>query len=128
MPRTRRRVPPPQTVEETQVITEEPVDPGPPMPPAPLEEPPPNRELWPWLLVLLGLVLAGIAAAYFATHHKKKHQAQTTTAVVTTAAAQTLAPLPQRKPPKVVEAAVPKVTGLQAPDALKALTKANLVG
>src|SRR4051794_40548395 len=111
------------------VVVDEAVPAGPPMPPAPYEEPPPNREIWPWLLVLLGLVLAGIAAAYFATNHKKKHQAQpATTAVVTTAPAQTVAPLPPSKPPKIVEIAVPKVTGLQAPEALQALQKANLVG
>jgi beta-lactam-binding protein with PASTA domain len=36
-------------------------------PGAPPEEPPPERELWPWLLVLIVLVLAGLTAAWFAT-------------------------------------------------------------
>jgi beta-lactam-binding protein with PASTA domain len=38
---------------------------GPPAPPP--GEPPPDRELWPWLLVLAVLLLAGLAAAWYAT-------------------------------------------------------------
>src|SRR3954452_12897929 len=41
---------------------------GPPVPPP--EAPPPGRELWPWLLVLLVLVIAGLAAAWYATKDK----------------------------------------------------------
>jgi eukaryotic-like serine/threonine-protein kinase len=95
------------------------------MPGAPLEAPPPDRELWPWLLVLLALVLVGLGAAYFATRDKHK---QAPVRTVTTVA-QTVAPLTQRTTPKpAVEATVPKVVGLQAPAALKALTQAGLTG
>src|SRR4051812_22243814 len=99
------------------------------MSPAPFEEPPPNREIWPWLLVLLALVIVGIGAAYFATRDKDKKKAQPATQTVTTVA-QTVAPLPQTTAPKphVVESAVPKVVGLQAPVALKALEKQGLTG
>jgi serine/threonine-protein kinase len=119
----RRRVAP---ADETAVIVEEAPPGPPPMPGAPLEEPPPNRELWPWLLVLLGLVLAGIAAAYLISRDKNEHTQPTTRA---TTVAQTVAPLPQTKPmPAVVEAAVPNVVGLQAPIALNKLAKGGLTG
>jgi eukaryotic-like serine/threonine-protein kinase len=119
----RRRVAP---TDETTVIVEEAPPGPPPLPGAPLEEPPPNRELWPWLLVLLGLVLAGIAAAYLISRDKNKHTQPTTQA---TTVAQTVAALPQAKPtPAVVEATVPNVVGLQAPAALNKLTEAGLTG
>ena len=51
--------------DETAVTVEERRLAGPP--PGPPVDPPPDRELWPWLLVLLVLVLAGIAVVYFAT-------------------------------------------------------------
>ena len=41
---------------ETAVLVRKP---PPPMPEAPLEEPPPDRDLWPWLVVLVALVIAG---------------------------------------------------------------------
>src|SRR4051812_28624361 len=70
----RVRRPLPSATAETRVIVEEPAapPPGPPMPGAPLEEPPPNRELWPWLLVLLALVIAGIVVAVLLSRDDKK--------------------------------------------------------
>ena len=116
--------------DETQVVVEEEaVDPPlePPLPGAPLEEPPPDRHLWPWLLVLLVLVLGGLAAALLISRDDKK-DTQPTTQTATTAA-QTVAPLPQTTTkPAVVEVSVPKVVGLKAPEALKALTGAGLTG
>lgn len=52
MATTRRRRSGP--TDDTRTLVQGPVAPGPPMPGAPLEEPPPDRDLWPWLLVLLG--------------------------------------------------------------------------
>ena len=91
------------------------------MPEAPLEDPPPDRDLWPWLVVVVALVFAGIAAAWFAT---RGENTRTVTQTVTT-----VAPLPQRaRKPAVVEATVPRLVGLQAPDALRALVQAGLTG
>jgi serine/threonine-protein kinase len=127
MPRVRRPLPP--ATAETQVIVEEPVSapPGPPMPGAPLEEPPPNRELWPWLLVLLGLVIAGIVVAVLLSRDDKKSSPSSTQSATTQA--QTVAPLPRTTlTPSVVEGTVPKLVGLQAPAALEALAAAGLMG
>ena len=127
MPRVRRPLPP--ATAETQVIVEEPVSapPGPPMPGAPLEEPPPNRELWPWLLVLLGLVIGGIVVAVLLSRDDKKTSPSSTQPATTQA--QTVAPLPRTTPtPSVVEGTVPKLVGLQAPAALEALAAAGLTG
>ena len=87
------------------------------MPGAPIEEPPPDRELWPWLLVLVALVIAGIAAAWCASRGEK-----TPDRLTQTVRRRTVAPLPRTTPkPAVVEATVPKLVGLQAPAALEAL-------
>jgi beta-lactam-binding protein with PASTA domain len=103
---------------ETTVLVRKP---PPPMPEAPREDPPPDRDLWPWLVVVATLVIAGIAAAWFAT---RGGNTRTITQTVTT-----VPPLPQRAPkPAVVEATVPKLVGLQSPDALQALVRAGLTG
>jgi len=66
--------PPPPPPEPT-----EPLSPAGPLPPA---EPPPERELWPWLLALAIVVLGGLAALIvFATHHH--HKKRTVTVVAT---------------------------------------------
>jgi beta-lactam-binding protein with PASTA domain len=102
---------------------------GPPAPPPlPPGELPPERELWPWMLVLLALVLAGLAAAYFATRDDKK---SSNAATVTTTLAQTVAPAPARTVPKPAApagAAVPVLVGKPAPAALQTLRKLGLSG
>jgi beta-lactam-binding protein with PASTA domain len=130
--KSRRR---PRTVvapaEETAVIVEEVGPPAPP--PLPPGELPSERELWPWMLVLLALVLVGLAAAYFVARDDKKGAKSTT---VTTTLAQTVAPAPARtttpkaapKPAAPVRTAVPKLIGMPAPAALQTLKKLGLSG
>jgi eukaryotic-like serine/threonine-protein kinase len=46
--------------------------PAPPRrPPQPPQPPPPGRALWPWLLLLLGVVVLGIVAAYLLTRESE---------------------------------------------------------
>lgn len=74
--------------------------------------PPPDRDVWPWLLVLLVLVLAGVAAAYFVTRDDDK-RAETTapvTTIVTT----------------LTQTTTPTTTATTAPRAR--VTLANLLG
>src|SRR5690349_21442542 len=64
--------------------------PPPPLPGAPPPTGPPpgrwyDRELWPWLFVLLVLVIGGILAAYFLTR-PSGHRHAATTVVVTSRA------------------------------------------
>jgi serine/threonine-protein kinase len=72
--------------------------------------PPPRRlpTLWPWLLALLVLVLAGLAAAYFLTRDDDEPASTTTTSA------------------QQVE--VPRVVGLQEDRALEVLRDAGLEG
>jgi eukaryotic-like serine/threonine-protein kinase len=129
MTKVRRKVARPRTLArpaETAVIVEEA---GPP--PLPPGELPPERELWPWMLALLALVLAGLAAAYFATRDDKK---SSRSATVTTTLAQIVAPAPARatvpkpKPVVAAPARVPKLVGRPAPAALQTLKKLGLSG
>jgi eukaryotic-like serine/threonine-protein kinase len=101
----------------------------PPFPPAEL---PPERELWPWMLVLLALVLAGLAAAYFATRDDKKNSKNAT---VTTTLAQTVAAPPTQATAQTAlkavvpgRVAVPNLVGTPAPAALKKLKEVGLTG
>jgi beta-lactam-binding protein with PASTA domain len=109
----------------TEVYEEAPPPPGPPPPGAPLEEPPMSRELWPWMLVLLALVLAGLAAAYFVSRDDGK-QTQASTTVVTTVAATPATPTPAPKPVVGPKVEVPNVLGIPAATAIKALQRKNL--
>jgi eukaryotic-like serine/threonine-protein kinase len=97
-------------------------DAGPPPPGAPLEEPPPDREVWPWLLVLLVLVLAGLAAAWFATHEAKR---KTTVTTVTVPAATQSRPA-GRSAAGPGKALVPALVGMKLPRALTTLNGAGL--
>jgi serine/threonine-protein kinase len=125
----RRKVARPRTVapaEETAVIVEEA---GPPaLPPLPPGELPPERELWPWMLVLLALVLAGLAAAYLVARDDKKSSRSVT--VTTTPAQIVVPPRPQTTPKPAVpaRAAVPMLVGSTAPAALQTLNKLGLSG
>ena len=92
-------------------------------------EPPPERELWPWLLVLLVLVLAGIAVVYFATRGDKSQTQATSPAPVppttvpaspTTTAVRTAA--------RSARVTVPRLVGLTAPVALTRLRPLGLTG
>lgn len=91
-------------------------EPGPPPPGAPVDEPPPERDLWPWLLVLLVLVLAGLAAAWFVTHDSKGARGQQTT--VTTVTAPT-------RPVGAGQVTVPAIVGMKVPQALETLRQAG---
>jgi beta-lactam-binding protein with PASTA domain len=119
----RRRTP--DSGETTQVI-DEPTAPlpsatEPPPPGAPIEEPPPERDLWPWLVVLLVLVIAALVGAWLASRHNSGRPAQTTAAPI-----QTIAPAPGAR--AVGRVTVPRVVGLQTPAALTALRRAGLTG
>jgi beta-lactam-binding protein with PASTA domain len=123
--------------EQSAVTVEEvrPVGPAPPMPPPMLPpEYPPDREVWPWLVSLLVVVLGGIAAVYFATRddHKSARQPAVTQTVVqrTTPVVRSTSPVTtvSRKaavPPRVT---VPGLVGLPAPLALVRLRKIGLAG
>jgi beta-lactam-binding protein with PASTA domain len=125
MPRQRLRSRRPSEEVVTEIYEEAPPPPGPPPQGAPLEEPPISRELWPWMLVLLALVLAGLAAAYFVSRDDgRKTQASTT--VVTTVAASPATPTPAPKPVVRPRVEVPNVLGIPAATAIKALQRKNL--
>ncbi len=108
---------------------------GPPAPPP--AEPPPGRELWPWLLVLLVLVIAGLAAAWYATRDSgtsarpvtvqttaaaRPTPKPTTTAPATTANA-TTAPTTTAAPVTVV---VPDLVGQGRDEAVRTLEAQGL--
>ncbi len=119
-----RRTPAPDHGQTTQVIEEEPTAVQPPStqppPGAPLEEPPPDRSLWPWLLVLLVLVIAGLIGAWLAARdngHKSVGALAGTVATISTTTV-----------PKQREPIVPRLIGLRAPAALAAVRRAGLVG
>jgi beta-lactam-binding protein with PASTA domain len=113
---TRAR-PPGDTAAPTEPI-------GPPAPPP--EEPSPDRELWPWLVVLLVLVLAGLAAVWYATRDSGSATPQT---VQTTVAAAPASPKPQKQQPTttaVQQVVVPDIVGQQQEDAVGTLEAQGL--
>jgi beta-lactam-binding protein with PASTA domain len=96
-------------------------------PPAPPEEPPPTRELWPWLLALLVLVLAGIAVLYFATRDDSTTRRQVTTpAAVQPGTSPTTTAV--RTPAPSARVTVPRLVGLPTPTALRRLRQLGLTG
>jgi eukaryotic-like serine/threonine-protein kinase len=126
MPKQRLRSRRPSEEVVTEIYEEGPPPPGPPPQVAPFEEPPISRELWPWMLVLLALVLAGLAAAYFVSRDDGKKKSSAPTTVVTTVAAVPANPTPAPKPVAGPKVAVPNVLGIPAATAIKALQRKNL--
>src|SRR5947208_4864536 len=103
--------------DTTQVVAEEPTAPRRPVTQplrAPVGEPPPSRDLWPWLLVLLVLVIAGLVGAWLATRHHD-HSSTRTSGIQTAG----------RTPG---QPSVPSLVGRRAPAALAALRRAHLAG
>jgi len=117
---TRER-PPAGTSEATQLI--EPPPPAQGLPP----EPPPDRELWPWLLVLGLLVLAGLAAIWYATRDNGSPASAPETRL-TTVAAVPAKPKPKKQPTTtaVAQVAVPDLVGQKRDDAVGTLEAAGL--
>ncbi|HZO63004.1 MAG TPA: PASTA domain-containing protein [Gaiellaceae bacterium] len=110
------------TVAEDESTARLPPSPAPPPPQTPLEEPPPDRDLWPWLVVLLVLVLAGLFGAWLASRHGHGSPDSATPPAAAQAA-------PASRPSGVTgQPSVPNVVGLEAPAALAALRRARLVG
>jgi beta-lactam-binding protein with PASTA domain len=91
---------------------------------APLEEPPPDRFFWPWLLVLLVLVVAGGAGAWLASRHDGNRRARPATTAVIPA----VSPAPKSGSEQAREPRVPRLVGLKAPAALAKLRRAGLAG
>jgi eukaryotic-like serine/threonine-protein kinase len=97
-------------------------------PPAPPAEPPPDRELWPWLLVLLLLVVAGLAAAWFAMRDSGSAPApETVQTTVTAASAKPKAKLKKPTPtPSTTTVVVPDLLGQSRDEAIQALEAQGL--
>jgi beta-lactam-binding protein with PASTA domain len=105
----RRRAP--DQGEATQVIDEPAADPrlqatDPTASGAPIEEPPPDRNLWPWLVVLLVLIVAALVGAELAARKNGTGSAS-----------------PTSVPPRTI---VPGVVGLPAPAAVATLQAQGL--
>jgi beta-lactam-binding protein with PASTA domain len=109
--------------DQTEVTIEEQRPAPPPV------EPPPERGLWPWLLVLLVLVLAGIAVVYFATRDDKSQpQAATPAPVPPTTVPISSTTTAVRTPAPSARVTVPRLVGLTAPVALTRLRQVGLTG
>ena len=86
--------------------------------------------MWPWLLVLLVLVLAGIAVVYFATRNDTSTDRQASTPAVLQP--KTAPPNPNttavRTPAPSARVIVPRLVGLPTPTALKRLRQLGIIG
>ena len=79
------------------------------------EEPPPSRDIWPWLLALLALVIGGLSFLYFLSRDDDDDgAANTVTTVVTTTAG------------GGARVAVPNLVGRRETEAVETLTAAGL--
>ena len=103
-----------------------------PLPPAEPPNPPPERELWPWLLVLLLLVIAGLAAAWYATRDSGGASSLPPTRLSTVASASGKAKPKKRQTtptvtaPTVVQVTVPNLLGQRRDDAVRSLEAQGL--
>jgi beta-lactam-binding protein with PASTA domain len=100
---------------------------GPPGPPP--EEPPPERELWSWLLVLIILVLAGLAAAWFATRDSGGTPSPQTLRTTVAAAPAKPKPKAKTKPATTQQAKtvlVPQLVGQRRDEAVHTLEAQGL--
>jgi eukaryotic-like serine/threonine-protein kinase len=93
------------------------------------EEPPPRRELWPWLLVLVLLVIAGLAALWYATRDNGSASSSPVTLQTTVAAAPAKPKSKHRTQtttPTVAQVAVPDLVGQKRGDAMSTLAAVGL--
>jgi PASTA domain len=98
-----------------------------PPPPAEPPEPRPEHELWSWLLVIVLLVLAGLAAAWYATRDSGGASSAARTRVTTVAAAPAQPrPRNERTTPAVEQVTVPDLVGQRRDEALRTLDAQGL--
>jgi hypothetical protein len=109
-------------------------------PPQPPFGPWADRELWPWLFLLLVLVVGGIVAAVQLTRDDGKKTATATTVVASTptptptqtvTVSRATTPRPAttpatKQPPAVPRVELPNVLGIPAPTAVKRLRQEGL--
>src|SRR6476469_5603063 len=101
---------------------------GPPPLAQPPEPPEPERELWPWLVVLLLLVIAGLASVWYATRGSGGASSPAQTRLTTVAG---VSPKTKAKPKPilrkrqitatVVQVTVPDLVGQRRADAVRSL-------
>ncbi len=111
--------------DETAMTVEEA---GPARPPGPPMEPPPERDLWPWLLALLLLVLVGIVAGYFATRDDQGPQGKRKSPTAVQAPMPPSPATTSRTASAAGRVRVPRLVGLTAMAAIRRLQRLGLTG